>query len=246
MIRSVIVESDSAAAAISAPAEPAAPIRVINFDRIAALKEFPRFPDCKDIVEHLDDIDHDNCYLIFISHCWIAGWNGSKEWRGTPHPDTKDNAKFKLTVNAISRAWKTFGPLMEKCYIWVDFGCIDQSQDPAGELKQLNKIVESMDCILTPIFDPDFDKWELNDVYRGMFEAYEAQSWKVGNYAYLNRAWCRMEMFYAANIPLRRDSALRAQKFVGGQHFAIISGRRPHILYGTREDMKVIATRTFE
>jgi hypothetical protein len=212
------------------------PIRVINYENFKILNEFPRYPDCKEVVEHLDEIDQDNSFLIFISHCWLAGYNGSKYWRGFPHPDNLDNEKFKLTVNAINRAKVALAPFMKHCYVWCDFGCIDQSKDPAGELKQLNKIVESMDCLLTPIIDEDYDKWDLKDVHRGMFVAYEAANWNKGDYAYINRAWCRMELFYAAFVTLRADSHERASKFIGGLKYACSIGRRPHILYGTRED----------
>jgi hypothetical protein len=47
---------------------------------------------------------------------------------------------------------------MEECFIWCDYGCIDQSKDPAGELKQLDKIMELCDCIFTPIYDKDRNK----------------------------------------------------------------------------------------
>ena len=212
------------------------PIRVINYEKFKSLGEFPRYPECKEIVEHLDEIDQDNSFLIFISHCWLAGYNGSPQWRGHPHPDNLGNEKYKLTVNAIKRAKVALAPFMKNCYVWCDFGCIDQSKDPAGELKQLNKIVESMDCLLTPIIDEDYDKWDLKDVHRGMFIAYEAANWNKGDYAYINRAWCRMELFYAAFVTIRADSNERASKFVGGLRYACSIGRRPHILYGTRED----------
>jgi hypothetical protein len=49
-----------------------------------------------------------------------------------------------------------------------------------------------------------------------------------------------MEMFYAANIPIQREEGLfedRLEKFDAGLKFALQSGRRPHLLYGTREDV---------
>jgi hypothetical protein len=50
---------------------------------------------------------------------------------------------------------------MANCYIWLDYGCINQDGDPAGELKQLDDIVKMCDCILTPIVDKDWESWEL-------------------------------------------------------------------------------------
>ena len=77
---------------------------------------------------------------------------------------------------------------MQNVYVWIDFACINQDGDPAGELKQLDLIVNACDCILTPIVDPNHDEWELKDTWRGMLEAYQAPSWCKGEYAYLNRA----------------------------------------------------------
>jgi hypothetical protein len=31
---------------------------------------------------------------------------------------------------------------MEQCYLWVDFSCIDQDDNPAGELQALDRIVQ--------------------------------------------------------------------------------------------------------
>ena len=44
-----------------------------------------------------------------------------------------------------------------------------------------------------------------------------------------------MEMLYAANIPLESDSAARADRFKAGLLGSVREGRRPHLLYGTRE-----------
>ena len=36
---------------------------------------------------------------------------------------------------------KVMAPGVKKCYLWLDFGCMDQDGNPAGELKQLDEIV---------------------------------------------------------------------------------------------------------
>ena len=71
--------------------------------------------------------------------------------------------------------------------------------------------------------------------------AYAAPAWNVGDSAYVNRSWCRMEMFYAANIPIQTEKAFeeRLEKFDAGLKYALQVGRRPHLLYGTREDVGV-------
>lgn len=70
-----------------------------------------------------------------------------------------------------------------------------------------------------------------------MLKAYKAESWSVGEHAYLNRAWCRMEMYYAANITFSSDKfeKTRIDKFRDGLKLAALQKRRPHILYGTKE-----------
>ena len=57
---------------------------------------------------------------------------------------------------------------------------------------------------------------------------------------YLDRAWCRLELFLCANMPLwggaftagrRGRSALFATDF----QFHLSHGRRPHFIFGTKE-----------
>jgi hypothetical protein len=76
----------------------------------------------------------------------------------------------------------------------------------------------------------------MNSTTAGWLVDYKAAAWRVGPHAYLSRSWCRMEMFYAANIPLREDNETRMCKFEKGLKHAATHGRRPHLLYGTRED----------
>ncbi len=71
-----------------------------------------------------------------------SGYNGSPHWRGRPHPDNLRNEKHELAVQGAETAWKTLAPLMQHCYLWVDFSCIDQDDNPAGELQALDRIVQ--------------------------------------------------------------------------------------------------------
>jgi hypothetical protein len=50
---------------------------------------------------------------------------------------------------------------------------------------------------------------------------------------YLQRGWCRIEVFFNANIPV---NPLRSRLF-GGElgEVMVREGRRPHLVYGTRE-----------
>ena len=77
------------------------PLRLISYDQLQKFSEFPRFPDNADVVESLEDVDRDNAFIVFISHCWLAGWDGSDQWRGIPHPDNLHNEKFDLILHGL-------------------------------------------------------------------------------------------------------------------------------------------------
>ena len=132
---------------------------------------------------------------------------------------------------------KRQAPGMKDIYIWIDYGCINQNADPAGELKQLDKIVQACDLVLTVITDNEWNEWEFPSSIDNWYKDYKSKSWNDGDYAYLNRCWCRVEMMYAANVPLYNDTDIRLKKFTAGLANAIKSNRRPHYLYGTFEKM---------
>jgi hypothetical protein len=211
------------------------PVRFINFDHFETLGAFPRFPEDRDLTRTLGSFNRETSLTVFVSHCWLRGWPGAEGWDGRPHPDNATGDKYKLCVEGIKQIMKWFAPGMKECYIWVDYGCIDQNGDPAGELRQLDKIVEICDCIFTPIYDKDHHEWEMPSGYHNLFEEYKSTAWNGNNYSYLSRGWCRVEMFYAANIPLLEDSEERRGKMKAGLLSHRMSGRRPHLLYGSKE-----------
>jgi len=127
---------------------------------------------------------------------------------------------------------------MTEVYVWIDFSCINQNMDPAGELKQLDKIVKSCDALLTVVVDHEWNTWDLPSTRNDFFRDYQSKSWKEGKFAYLNRCWTRVEMLYASNVPLCEDIASRQQKFCAGLREAFNANRRQHFLYGTREKMR--------
>ena len=134
---------------------------------------------------------------------------------------------------------------MANTYIWFDYSCINQDENPAAViLWQLDQIVHNCDAILTPIHDPDHNDWDLVNHKNGLINQYFARQWNGGpnaktwddkKYSYVNRAWCRTEMFFAANIPLKENTTNRLSKFALGLLTSAHNGRRPHYLYGTRE-----------
>jgi hypothetical protein len=228
-------------------------IRLIEFDDFLELGTFPRYPQCRNIAKPLSTFtveEYHKSLIIFISHCWLRGWSGAEGWDGRPHPDNANGDKFKLCIEGIKFIRTNMAPGMEKCYVWLDFGCIDQDGNPAGELKMLDKIVQISDCIFTPVYDANVDSWKLPDQISDMYTEYASPAWVGHPYSYLNRCWCRIEMFYAANIPLFNPPPLmltngegdeaceippRHTKFAQGFAFHMKEGRRPHILYGSLE-----------
>ncbi len=84
---------------------------------------------------------------------------------------------------------------MDECVMWVDFSCINQDKDPAGELKQLASIVSLCDCLLTPIHEKG--DYQLPPVFKNWYEDYSAPSWNQGEHAYLNRGTC---LFYPRRL----------------------------------------------
>jgi hypothetical protein len=211
------------------------PIRFINFEDFEALGQFPRFPENRDLTRTMGSFDRETSLIVFVSHCWLRGWHGADGWDGRPHPDNATGDKYKLCVEGVKQIMKLFAPGMKECYIWLDYGCIDQNGDPAGELGQLDKIVEICDCIFTPIYDKDHHEWEMPSSWTNIFEVYKSTAWNGNNYSYVSRGWCRVEMFYAANIPLMDDSEERRGKMKAGLLSHRMSGRRPHLLYGSKE-----------
>ena len=214
------------------------PIRLISLESLQRRKPrtFPRYPDDKALCVTLESIDRSTSFVVFVSHCWLRGWSGAEGWDGRPHPDNAQHEKFNLIVEGVEKAWQVLASGMTECYIWIDFGCMNQDADPCGELRQLDKIVQSCDCMFTPIVDSDWKAW--GDVWHSvnnLLEWHRAPLWIDGPFAYLNRAWCRMEMLYAANLDLHEDVEQRRDKFSAGLKSAAHKNFRPHLLYSTRE-----------
>lgn len=220
--------------------EPSQPIiiRVIPFSELLKRSSFPRYPNDRDIVVDARTVDAKSSLFIFVSHCWLRGWPGAEGYDGKPHPDNAFHSKYLLLLDAIKRVHESMAHSMEECYIWFDYGCLNQdSPNPALELQHLDKIMQMCDCVITPLYDEGWQNWSLH-LSGNIFTDYRANSWRDGENAYLQRAWCRMEMLYAASIPLRSESrpgGNRYLKFTAGLKVAADNNRRPHVLYGSRE-----------
>ncbi len=79
------------------PIIPIYPINFILFSDYKALGRTPRYPDDARICHHFDSINLEETFVIFISHCWLRGWNGAADYDGKPHPDTINHDKYHLT-----------------------------------------------------------------------------------------------------------------------------------------------------
>ena len=200
--------------------QPPSIIRLVSLSSLKAQPlsaGFPRCPDGLGLCVNLESIDRSTAFVVFVSHCWMRGYDGAEGWDGRPHPDNAQHEKFKLTVEGVEKAWRNLAPGMTECYLWIDFSCMDQDGNPCGELRQLDKIVQACDCIFTPIVDRDWRQWGTDiRSWGNYFEEYRAPLWRDGQYAYVNRAWCRMGMLYAANLDLHADVEQRRHKFAAG------------------------------
>jgi hypothetical protein len=208
-------------------------IHVISYEDFISLREFPRCPDNSDMIVDLTDVDLSKSFIIFISHCWLRGYCGAPGYSGRPHPDNASNEKYQLCIESISKILSNLTDSTLQCYIWMDYSCINQDNNPAGELQHLDEIIKYSDCLLTPIVDDTI--WEYIHTHQGDFYDYKASGWCFGEHSYIHRAWCRVEMFYAANVPLSKHTKTKLTSFQYGLKSALENSKRPHFLYGTRE-----------
>jgi len=199
-------------------------IYMVNYNNMKRYSCFPRYPNDADICTNINDINRETSLLIYISHNWYSNL----------HPDNTANEKFHLMLTAIEQIKQLFAKHMSEVYVWVDFSCINQDTNPAKELKQLDRIVQFCDLMLTPLLDNCGD-WELLITEKGWFNDYKSIIWKDGDRAYVNRAWCRLEMLYCLHIPLKDDINKRIYKCQSALAHAMLANRRPHFIYGTKE-----------
>jgi hypothetical protein len=88
--------------------------------------------------------------------------------------------------------------------------------------------------MVTPIHDQNWQSWSGNVTeIKNALSEYRAEAFQD----YLSRGWCRLEMFFNTNISL--DKKLERHKVFAGRLRQIMKaeGRRPHLLFGTREMM---------
>lgn len=96
---------------------------------------------------------------------------------------------------------------------------------------RLNDVIGFCDCLFTPIHG---DNRNTAAAVRNYYEDYQVDCWN-GNQGYTQKAWCRLEMLCAANVPITLNSPQRVRRFKHGLYRHALNNIRPHLLYGTRE-----------
>lgn len=244
-------ENDVQASADVQRTDPFSLIRIVSLSDFEKLGHIPRGgsdPDFRHGVTGLPNEPlavplcellqrRDKCVLAFVSHRWLRPSCVIADG----HPDNAEDEKHTLIVQGLRRLEKAMLPTTCEVYIWLDFSSIDQDSSAMEELKYLREIVAACDILFTPVVDEGFDRWELSSVsIRNLYEEYLAESW----HDYLNRGWCRMEMFFGANVPVDAALCQRGASFKGAlKHFVTQLRSRPHVIYGTKEQKEGAAPR---
>ena len=197
----------------------------LNCKHLEGLTALPIYcHDVQTILTPLEEINHDNALIVFISHRGVA-FDDADTTLARPQPDSAQNDKFKLLVEAIEKIMTGISPGMEECYIWMD--CICRSISDLA-LSPYDRIFECIDLMLTPLHDPS-----VTDIPQS--KPYDAKPWGYGPEAYLNRMWCRLEMMISTATPMKRYDEIRRAKMSPAFLLIIDKGFRPHLLYGSFE-----------
>jgi hypothetical protein len=181
--------------------------------------------------------------FIFVSHRWLSP--GRRGLDG--HPDDKDGSKFKLIVEAVEKLLLSKPMIADDCQValWIDFGCVDQDlENPAEELNELHEIIAQCDALLTPVHDPEHGDWQYPPLgWSDHYAEYEAEAFQE----YWSRAWCAVEAMSAACMPVVPSASERGAVFREERPmwFAVMQGRRPHIVYGTKESSEMLPPKFF-
>jgi hypothetical protein len=218
------------------------PIRLIDFDDFKLMGQYPRFPEDKKYVQDVSTLDLSDAFVIFVSHLWLRSRPSMENYKQYPRPDTEDNKQYKLCVAGVENLLVSNKIALKKCFLWIDYGCVDQGDlEVLAEKDHTNKvdhikavdprmgqIMHHCDCMLTP----DTDLAELvrtNSLWDREKVAH------AGHGGYLNRGWCILEMFYATFIPLSRASQAKQKHVSRAVEHAFDLKKRPHFVFGEKE-----------
>ena len=121
---------------------------------------------------------------------------------------------------------------MQKCYLWVDYCCLNQDMDIVDEMQNFDKVMAVCDCIFTPLhvslqpnlstqssllsasFIPNDGSLLSESVTQSddYFAKELCSVSKAEGTQYLNNSWCRLHMLYGATVPLYSQSSIAEEK----------------------------------
>ena len=163
-----------------------------------------------------NEINFETSYLIFVSHTWCSREEpkglenfpkeGDKVFANT-HPDTEFNDQYKVCLSGLNKFIQAHCSGFDNVYLWIDYSCLDLT--PANIEHTLNNlslynIMHLCDSIFTPLVDTDVN-WDFPSEMEYFYEDYNLAPFCAGPNAYMNRSWCRIEMFFGSNVPLLGD-----------------------------------------
>ncbi len=211
-------------------------MHLISYESLAALGRIPKSNERSlvDIVTYEDVVARGNrntCMLVFLSHQWLA----PSPDRDIAHPDYK-GLKHALLCEGLDRLSKGL-PDLDEILLWIDYCCIDQCDDALRRigLANLPAYLERCDVLLTPYTDEIYRLRGISaavpEQTKSMFSA-QSEFALFGRYRslhdFIERAWCRLEMFMATNAPMPEG---------GYEYFNRVGVDtridRPHLFYGT-------------
>jgi len=204
-------------------------IRFIDFELFRNHGSIPRFPDQRKLTVPIERVDRPSSIVIFVSYSWLR-----KTSLGTdpPHPDNSNSDLFKLCVEGIEKTYKTLAPGhlirlcsyimskwalftevdMKKCYLWIDYSCMNQDKDLIEEMTLLDKIVECCDCVFTPLYLNGNHSTEEQQQFHNTLSSNDSESnkslqedcfarelccvSKVEATEFMNNAWCRCKVTF--------------------------------------------------
>lgn len=122
------------------------------------------------------------------------------------------------------------------CFIWLDYTCATREIKTSSDVI-LDKVLEVSDVMLTPLVDAQHANWELPVGITDYLVDYKATAWTGSLKSYVNRGWNRAEMFFSIDIPVAEnaDGSTRVELFRGECKYLLKKGKRPHLIYGTKE-----------
>ena len=209
----------------------------LPFGVLAKLNMFPRFgtPMCQ--TRPRSSFDAARTLFVVLSHRWLSPSEDPQH----SHPDLPFNGspKLKLLMELLTRIKLKLPPDFQIA-VWMDWMCLEQSTDTASELGDtLHGIIASSDLLVSIVYDSEHQKWKYPEMVTDWLVDYKAQAWNGSSESHWQRAWCRLEASISAVTPLPTDDEAWKQKCKALEHHALgymmKCGRRPHILFGTKE-----------